>query len=63
MTELMYEVPSDPTISKVVITPDSVLKKGKPIVEHDNARLDAPDQEAGGAAGQESDEVGSGHAS
>ena len=63
MTELMYEVPSDPTISKVVITADSVLKKGKPIVEHDNARLDAPDQEAGGAAGQESDEVGSGHAS
>ena len=34
MTELMYEVPSDPTISKVVVTPDSVLKKGKPIVEH-----------------------------
>ena len=63
MTELMYEVPSDPTISKVVITADSVLKKGKPIVEHDNARLDAPDQEAGGAAGQESDEVDSGHAS
>ena len=63
MTELMYEVPSDPTISKVVITADSVLKKGKPIVEHDNARLDAPDQEAGGAACQESDEVGSGHAS
>ena len=63
MTELMYEVPSDPTISKVVITPDSVLKKGKPIVEHDNARLDAPNQEAGGAAGQESDQVGSGHAS
>ena len=63
MTELMYEVPSDPTISKVVITPDSVLKKGKPIVEHDNARLDAPDQESGGAAGQESDDVGSGHAS
>ncbi len=48
MTELMYEVPSDPTISKVVVTPDSVLKKGKPIVEHDNARLDAPNQEAAG---------------
>ena len=63
MTELMYEVPSDPTISKVVVTPDSVLKKGKPIVEHDNARLDAPNQEAGGASGQESDQVGSGHAS
>ena len=63
MTELMYEVPSDPTISKVVVTPDSVLKKGKPIVEHDNARLDAPNQEAGGAADQEPKEVGSGHAS
>ena len=63
MTELMYEVPSDHTISKVVVTPDSVLKKGKPIVEHDNARLDAPNQEAGGAAGQESEAVDSGHAS
>ena len=63
MTELMYEVPSDPTISKVVVTADSVLKKGKPIVEHDNARLDAPNQEAGGAADQEPKEVGSGHAS
>ena len=63
MTELMYEVPSDPTISKVIVTPDSVLKKGKPIVEHDNARLDAPNQEAGGAAGQESEAVDSGHAS
>ena len=63
MTELMYEVPSDPTISKVVITADSVLQKGKPIVEHDNARLDAPNQEAGGAADQEPKEVGSGHAS
>ena len=63
MTELMYEVPSDPTISKVVVTADSVLQKGKPIVEHDNARLDAPNQEAGGAADQEPKEVGSGHAS
>ncbi len=63
MTELMYEVPSDPTISKVIITADSVLQKGKPIVEHDNARLDAPNQEAGGAADQEPKEVGSGHAS
>ena len=30
MTELMYEVPSDPTISKVIITADSVLQKGNP---------------------------------
>lgn len=63
MTELMYEVPSDPTISKVIITADSVLQKGNPIVEHDNARLDAPNQEAGEAADQEPKEVGSGHAS
>ena len=63
MTELMYEVPSDPTISKVIITADSVLQKGNPIVEHDNARLDAPNLEAGGAADQEPKEVGSGHAS
>ena len=48
MTELMYEVPSDPTISKVIITADSVLQKGNPIVEHDNARLDAPTRKLAG---------------
>ena len=63
MTELMYEVPSDPTISKVIITADSVLQKGKPIVEHDNARLDVPHQDSDVAADQEPKEVGSGHAS
>ncbi len=34
MTTLMYEVPSDPTISKVTITADSVNHTGKPMVEH-----------------------------
>ena len=46
MTDLMYEVPSDPTITKVTITADSVRKTGKPIVEHDHERLDPPRQES-----------------
>lgn len=33
MTEIMFEIPSDKTISKVVITAD-VIRGGKPIVEH-----------------------------
>ena len=34
MTNLMYEVPSDTTISKVTITADSVKHEGQPVVEH-----------------------------
>lgn len=41
MTELMYEIPSDPTISKVIITPDCVLKKGSPIIKHRGVRKHA----------------------
>lgn len=39
MTQLMYEAPSDPTISKIVITADSVTQHKQPIVEHDEERL------------------------
>ena len=39
MTELMYEVPSDPTISKIVITEESVTEHKQPIVEHDEGRV------------------------
>ena len=34
MTEVMYEIPSDQTIKKVLITPESV-KGGKPVVVRD----------------------------
>ena len=35
MTQLMYDVPSDPTIAKVTITPECVKEHSAPLVEHD----------------------------
>ncbi len=37
MLELMYDIPSDASIRKVVITEDAVLRKSKPIVERESA--------------------------
>ena len=34
MTELMFNIPSDPTVTKVTITRDCITKEGKPIIEH-----------------------------
>ena len=34
MTEVMYTVPSDPTVTKVTITADCVLNGTQPLVEH-----------------------------
>ena len=42
MTEIMFEVPSDPTIVKVIITPDSVRGKSKPDIIRDPRRVDRP---------------------
>ena len=36
MTELMYTIPSDPTVSKVIITAASVNGTAKPTVLHKN---------------------------
>ena len=36
MTELMYTIPSDPTVQKVIITPESVNGTEKPTVIHKN---------------------------
>ena len=32
MTDIMYEIPSDPTITRVLVTADSVGGQGKPLV-------------------------------
>ena len=48
MTQVMYDVPSDPTISKVTITPESVRDHVPPKVEHDSKRTERP--RLGGAA-------------
>ena len=42
MTQLMYDVPSDPTITKVTITGESVKDHAAPIVEHDPERTNRP---------------------
>lgn len=62
MTRLMYEVPSDPTISKIIITADSVTQHKNPIVEHDEERLKRPLPRLG-AAEQEMNRTSSGNAS
>ena len=48
MTQVMYDVPSDPTISKVTITAESVRDHVPPKVEHDPKRTERP--RLGGAA-------------
>ena len=42
MTPLMYEVPSDPTITRVTITAESVKEHVSPAVEHDPDRTQRP---------------------
>lgn len=63
MTKLMYEAPSDPTISKIIITADSVIQHKQPIVEHDEERLKRPLPRLGAAAEQEMNRTNSGNAS
>ena len=41
MLDIMYEIPSDPTIEKVVITRECVEKKSKPIITCTTATKDA----------------------
>lgn len=42
MTKTMYDVPSDPTISKVVITKESVTKGEKPELHHEREKTNRP---------------------
>ena len=35
LTQIMYDVPSDPTISKVVITKECVEGTGQPVITRD----------------------------
>ena len=42
MTQIMYEVPSDPTISKVIITPESVRDGARPEILRDAGRTARP---------------------
>ncbi len=42
MTPTMYKVPSDPTISKVIITPESVTEGAEPQMLHDREKGERP---------------------
>ncbi|MCC8182959.1 MAG: ATP-dependent Clp protease ATP-binding subunit ClpX [Clostridiales bacterium] len=42
MNDLMYEIPSDPSIAKVTITPESIRKEGQPEIQRDSERLQRP---------------------
>ncbi len=42
MGEIMYEAPSDPTITRVTVTGECVLKQSPPILLRDPARQDMP---------------------
>lgn len=48
MTQVMYDVPSDPTIIKVTITPESVKGTDAPTIEHDENRVNRPRLGSGG---------------
>ncbi|NCE64219.1 ATP-dependent Clp protease ATP-binding subunit ClpX [Pseudoflavonifractor sp. 524-17] len=48
MTQVMYDVPSDPTIAKVTITGESVREHIAPTIDHDLERRERP--RLGGAA-------------
>ena len=42
MTQIMYDVPSDPTIAKVTITAESVRDHQPPAIEYDPDRTQRP---------------------
>ena len=42
LTKIMYEIPSDPTITRVTITPGAVLKTGEPEITRDPQRTERP---------------------
>ena len=42
LTQIMYDVPSDPTISRVIITRESVTNGAQPELVHGRERIDRP---------------------
>ena len=39
LTQIMYDIPSDPTVAKVVVTKDCVDGSGQPVLERDAERV------------------------
>ena len=63
MTQLMYDVPSDPTVSKVVITEACVREHAQPVLEHDETRGDSPRLRLRGESGDPDKETSRSHVS
>jgi len=42
MTPVMFEVPSDQSIAKVIITPESIRKEAEPVIERQEGRPERP---------------------
>ena len=54
LTKIMYEIPSDPTITRVTITPEAVLKTGEPEITRDPQRTERPGRTRDGKAEHDS---------
>ena len=55
MNEVMYEVPSDETIARCIITKDAVLGTGKPVIEYRTQKVG--NNAMNSASGTQGDEV------
>ena len=49
MTDLMYSIPSDPTITRVIITPELIRKEGSAVIRHREHKRTAIQNPAAGA--------------
>lgn len=47
VSDIMFDTPSDKTISKVIVTKECVAEGAAPIVEHDEFRLEEPEDRVG----------------
>ena len=54
LTRILYEIPSDPTITRVTITPEAVLKTGEPEITRDPQRTERPGRTRDGKAEHDS---------
>ena len=50
LTGIMYDIPSDPTITKVTITPACVAGEEKPLLEYDPDKTSRPARLKGGTS-------------
>ena len=52
LTDIMFDIPSDPTVVKAIITPACVRGEEAPVLEHDDAKESRPAQLKKGKSGE-----------